>query len=491
MTALCLPRAGLCPLGWVALAPLIALCWRGGPRRALGLGFAAGFAFHGLALYWVYNTCRFAQLPVGVGVLAWTALASFLALHWALVGLAGSWLSARSGAALRPWAWALVWTAFSVVWERWTPRLCIDLLGYTQYRNLSLLQISSIFGPHGLGFLVAAVNACAAAAWLELEEGPSATVAANMALAAALTAGVWVYGVSCLAQRKTDGPLARVEILQPDVDQYQKFDETFEERIRGNFIELLSRPRTENPYLIVWPESSLPYLIDEGGSVAEASPWSKKLGSFQVVGVVSRDGPHNYNSAFLIGSDGNFKGAYHKRELVPFGEYVPLQFLRRYIGILDQMGGLTVGEPRQALMETPLGLGAATICYEAMFPRWANLDASRGARLIFNVTNDGWYKNTWGPFQHFQANVYRAIENRVSVIRSGNTGISAVIDPWGVVTARLELGQRGRLDALVPLEDAFPRRSFYARHGDWFGTLCLWLLALWAAVAFWRKPQAA
>jgi len=124
-----------------------------------------------------------------------------------------------------------------------------------------------------------------------------------------------------------------------------------------------------------------------------------------------------------------------------------------------------------------------------MFPRWANLDASRGARLIFNLTNDGWYKNTWGPYQHFQANIYRAIENRVTVIRSGNTGISAVIDPWGVVTARLGLGERGRLDAEVPLEDFFPRRSFYARHGDWFGTLCLWLAGLCAGLAFWLKPQ--
>ena len=117
-----------------------------------------------------------------------------------------------------------------------------------------------------------------------------------------------------------------------------------------------------------------------------------------------------------------------------------------------------------------------------MFPRLARADAERGARFVVNVTNDGWYKDTWGPYQHFQANVYRAIENRVTVLRSGNTGISGVIDPWGVVTARLDLNERGRLDAEVPLADPFPGRSFYARHGDWFGALCL--LAAAGLIAF-------
>ena len=121
-----------------------------------------------------------------------------------------------------------------------------------------------------------------------------------------------------------------------------------------------------------------------------------------------------------------------------------------------------------------------------MFPRLARADAARGARLLVNLTNDGWYKDTWGPFQHFQANVYRAIEDRVTVLRCGNNGISGVIDPWGVATARLDLNLRGRLDAAVPLADPFPRRSFYARHGDWFGALCLLAAAGLAAAGLKR-----
>jgi apolipoprotein N-acyltransferase len=310
-------------------------------------------------------------------------------------------------------------------------------------------------------------------------------------VACSLALGALVSGSWTLAARPAHPPSGRVEILQPNVDQYEKFDEAAVERIRGNFIELLSRPRPENPALIVWPESSLPYWINEGQAPVEAAPWSRKLGAHQIIGVVAKAGAEGYNAAFSIGPDGKFQGAYHKRELVPFGEFVPLRFLENYISILSQMGNLTAGEDRQPLLRTPFGPTAATICYEAMFPRLSNLDASRGARLIVNVTNDGWYKDTWGPRQHFEASVFRAVENRVDVIRSGNSGISAVIDPWGVVTARLDLGLRGRLDAAVPLDDAFPNRSFYARHGDWFGTLALWATAFWLGFAFWFKPRGA
>jgi apolipoprotein N-acyltransferase len=148
------------------------------------------------------------------------------------------------------------------------------------------------------------------------------------------------------------------------------------------------------------------------------------------------------------------------------------------------LGDLEAGATRQPLVSTAWGLASVTICYEAIFPRWARLDASRGARLSINITNDAWYLDTWAPRQHYRVNRYRAIENRMTVIRSGNTGISAVIDPWGVTTAELDLNLRGRLDAEVPIEDPFPARSWHARHGDVIGTVCLLLLALGLARSF-------
>jgi apolipoprotein N-acyltransferase len=237
---------------------------------------------------------------------------------------------------------------------------------------------------------------------------------------------------------------------------------------------------------VVWPETSIPRWTDRGAAAPEAARWAIKQKSTHLVGIIAspegREGPTN--GVQLVGPDGRVAGFYAKREIVPFGEYVPFRswiprfVIDHWLQILDNFGDMSPGPSREPLLITPFGPTAVTICYEAMFPRWARLDASRGARLLVNVTNDGWYKNTWGPSQHFGANVFRAVENRITVIRSGNTGISAVIDPWGVITAELALGERGRLDADVPLSDPFPARSFYSRHGDWFGMLCLLLTVL-------------
>ncbi len=189
-----------------------------------------------------------------------------------------------------------------------------------------------------------------------------------------------------------------------------------------------------------------------------------------------------YNSAILIKPDGSFGGVYHKRVLVPFGEYVPIPILRRWIGILDELGNLTPGATRQPLFQTPLGTVGVAVCYEMVFPRLVRQDAARGARVIVNITNDGWYKDTWGPYQHFMASRFRAIENRVYVLRAANTGISGIVDPWGRILAEMPLGKNGRLDASIPVADPFPNRSFYARHGDWFGALCLALILAWSAL---------
>ncbi|MCX5797663.1 MAG: apolipoprotein N-acyltransferase [Elusimicrobia bacterium] len=475
LTGLALPRSSLCLVAWFSLAPLFA-AWRRSKswRGAAVLGFCAGFGFHATVLYWIYDTCRFAGLPVPVGLIAWGALAAFMGLNWALIGALGQRFAEGRGA-WRPWAWAALWTAVAFFCERWTPRLCTDLLEYTQGRHLALLQVSSLAGPHFLGFLIVAANAVLEQAWAESGGRPrQAATASNLAVVLALLAGSWGYGVFELARRDAEarGPAARVEFLQPAVDQYEKFDAQHARDIIANFDELLSRPRTAPPVLVIWPETCLPYVV-VGKGLLEPAAWGRKLGAWQIVGAVSQIGADMRNSAFLLAPSGEEAGVYHKRQLVPFGEFQPFPFLGRFIGLLNQLGGLTAGSPEQAFFDTPLGLIAGSICYEAMFPRLARADAGRGARLVVNVTNDGWYKDTWGPYQHFEVNLCRAIENRVTVLRGGNTGISGVIDPWGVVTARLDLNERGRLDAEVPLADPFPRRSFYARHGDWFGALCL------------------
>ncbi len=485
LTAFGLPSPGLWGFAWLGLIPLIlAANAAATARRAARYGFVAGFAYHAVAAHWIYATCRFAQVPVIVSALAVIALAAVLGASWGAIAALARMLSESAPRVVRPLIWAAAWTAVASASALWTPRVGMDLFSYTQWSNLSLLQAGSWGGPHALDFVIILFNAALAEAWLDARDDKAVAALAGTFV---LAAGVWAHGAYVLAARpQTRGPSARVEILQPRVDQYHKWDESWIREILAGYDELLSRPRPSAPALVVWPETAIPRWSRRDEAVPEAARWAVKLGSPHLVGIIAgadRDGGPA-NAAQLIAPDGRVDGRYTKRQLVPFGEFVPLRrfvprfVIDRWLMILDNLGDLDAGAARQPLLQTVWGPTAVTICYEAIFPRWPRLDAARGARLMINITNDAWYLDTWGPRQHYRINRFRAIENRMTVIRSGNNGVSAVIDPWGVTTAELALHERGRLDAEVPLEDMFPARSFYTRHGDWLGAACLALVLL-------------
>lgn len=487
-----LPKLGLCFLAWFLPAVLFyfvrrAPSWKAGALR----GFLFGFGFGGGTLFWVYHTCRFAGVPIPISILAITALAGVLAISWGIFG-AAVWVSAKKiPLAALPWVWAVLWVAVESAGARWTPRFAFDVLTYTQWKWLPLIQVGAIFGPHGLSFVIMAWNGALA----ELGgKGNSRWLRHNLSAAGILILLTAVYGTAVLARRpspKLIGDSSKIEILQPNIDQYRKWDSRFEDDIREALNSLLLRPRAAKPALILWPESALPGWLDEIENHSWISGWARKLDAPMLVGTVARAGDKRHNSAVWVDPDGAPVGLYHKRELVPFGEFVPFRkWLQPWIGILAQMGEFTPGKLDSKLFDTAFGKVAVTICYEAVFPRYGVFDAGRGARVFINLTNDGWYKNTAAPYQHFTINIFRAIENRATVIRAANTGISGMIDPWGAVIAKTSIAQRVRLDLPLP-ENPFPEGSFYSRHGDWFGALALLLSLLLGAAGLgpWRQRK--
>jgi apolipoprotein N-acyltransferase len=436
---LTLPRPGLSVLAWIGLIPLLR-------APSAGAGFAAGLGYHATAFWWIYSTCRFAGLPAPVALLAWSGLAGLLALNWALAG----WLLKRLPP--QPWLQAAAWTAVAFASERFTPRLPGDLLEYTQWNVLPLVQLAA-YGPHVLGFLIVLVNSA-------LAHKRQRLLAAGLVFLSLLH-GVW-------RMSPHDSPaVGWVGLLQPNVDQYEKWDEGRAALIEANLAELSTRARAP---LVIWPETSLPYYVESAVKLPGRST------STHIVGVLSREGEEIRNSAYLIRPDGSLGGAYHKRQLVPFGEFMPVPYLDRFIPILTQMGAISPGVAEQPFFDTPLGAAAVGICYEAAFPRWARRDAARGARLLVNITNDGWYKDTWGPLQHFQLNAFRAVETGLPVVRAANTGISGVIGPSGDVLSRMELGTRGA--SVSPVPAPLPPTP-YVRFGDVGGWLCLLILCAW------------
>jgi apolipoprotein N-acyltransferase len=249
--------------------------------------------------------------------------------------------------------------------------------------------------------------------------------------------------------------------------------------------------------MLVWPESAMPFFygLDEDLSLRVDSivrQTGKPL-LFGSIGVTLVNGkPRLLNRAYLLDRDASLAGAYAKQHLVPFGEYVPwsnVLFFVRHIaaGFVDFVPGTNPGP--LFFQGPPLGV---LICYEAIFPQIARETVSRGAQVLINITNDAWYGDTGGPYQHLEISRWRAIEFRVPLVRAANTGISAVFDAAGEECARLALNTRGSLRCGI---HPMSYLSFYAKYGDvfaWFSvfaTFCAVMFTIVRKTVLRRMPR--
>ena len=230
--------------------------------------------------------------------------------------------------------------------------------------------------------------------------------------------------------------------------------------------------------LVVWPESAVPFLFDENPALsAQLRGAARRLGVYLFVGNDDRErlpeGRRIHVGAKLLDPSGEITLRYHKIQLVPFGEYVPLQ-------PLFTLGGRFAAKLVQEVSDFTPGTEAVTgavdghriggfICYEAIFPSLVRRFAAGGAELLVNVTNDAWYGTTSAPYQHLAMAAFRAVENRRYMVRAANTGITAVVDPWGRVLEPTRLFDRTVLVREVPF---VAETTFYTRHGDLFARAC-------------------
>jgi apolipoprotein N-acyltransferase len=246
---------------------------------------------------------------------------------------------------------------------------------------------------------------------------------------------------------------------------------------------------------VVWPEASMPFGPLDHPEALEAIGRMLPQGAHLLAGALravrSEDPPARraYNSLIVFGESGAPAALYDKIHLVPFGEYLPFQTTLEAIGLQSltrQRGGFSPGPtPKPALAVPGLPPISALICYEAIFPGEVAPGADRPG-LIVIVTNDGWFGNSTGPYQHFHQARLRAVEQGLTTVRSANNGISAVIDPEGRVLASLALNERGSIDSALPGSRPSP---VYARIGDAIFTLNAALFMLFFAVVVWRRQS--
>ena len=252
-----------------------------------------------------------------------------------------------------------------------------------------------------------------------------------------------------------------VRIVQPNIDLSEKWDGRVRDRIFASMLQLsAAAPRTsaKKPDLIVWPETSVPFLFTERPDALVAIGDMLTEGQMLMAGTVRAKGESGageevryYNSVVSISDKGEIVDAVDKVHLVPFGEYIPFAGLMRRIGLTQLVAGpmnFSAGSSRRPLDLPGAFKAAAFICYEIIFPRLVAVDAA-SIEIIVNITDDAWFGDTPGPYQHFRQSQFRAVENGLPVLRAANAGISGIIDPSGRVVDALAMNVRGTIDVLL------------------------------------------
>ncbi|MCE5974221.1 apolipoprotein N-acyltransferase [Sinirhodobacter sp. WL0062] len=454
--------AGQAPLYWwfAALPALSALIYLAVRSVSSGwIGFAAGFGYALAAMFWIVEPFFVEADRYGwMAPFALVLMAAGMGVFWALsVGL-GARLGA--GPALRALGAALGLVAGDALRSYVFTGFPWVLLGHI-WIDMPVAQAAAYIGPLGLSLITAALAALPVA-------GRKPQVA-RIGIAAALLGVLWWGG----AQRLATPDPARAEpvtlrLVQPNAPQHLKWLPEYRMEFFLRHLALTATPPEQGqprPDLIIWPETAVPFLLERPGDglemIAEAAS-----GVPVAIGVQRAEGRRYFNSLAVIDPEAQVTQVYDKVHLVPFGEYIPFGDLFARFGIAafaaQEGNGYSAGPSVQVLDLGRLGLAQPLICYEAVFPQDIRRAPTRPDWLL-QITNDAWFGDLSGPWQHFAQARLRAIEFGLPLARAANTGVSGMIDAKGRVLATLGMGREGVLD--VPLPAALAPTP-YARFGD-------------------------
>jgi apolipoprotein N-acyltransferase len=397
----------------------------------------------------------------------------YLGLYHGLFGMLVSLLAGSGRDFRRPLVMApFLWVAVELARTRITG-FPWNLLGIAQVDNLALCRIAPSTGVYGISFEIALVNVALAAAFLVPREKRGAMLAAALAAAAVLQAG-----------RLVDAPPAKANhaalLLQQNIPVSAEWTPASLQQTLNELTELTVKSVATSPMkidLMVWPESPAPFFTNDSRFREAVSAMARDTKTWTVVGSIGTSPAAGapvqtqrvFNSAAWISPSGEWTARYDKIHLVPFGEYLPFPTLFSFAGgLTKEVGEFQHGTTRTPLTGDDQRLGVF-ICYESIFPDEVRQFADQGAQVFVNISNDGWYGDSGAYAQHLNQTRMRAIENDRWLLSATDTGVTASIDPWGRVVARIPRKQRTALIAPYALTSV---TTFYTRHGDWFAYAC-------------------
>jgi apolipoprotein N-acyltransferase len=449
------PPFSLSMVGWVALAPLIMALDGTTARRGFLLAWCTGtVGAFGVTGFWIFRAARdYFHLSV-LGAAGFTTAVTqvFVSLYFGLFG------ATVTLAAARRFRWLLVPTFF-VAAEYGRAHLLSGcpwgLLGQSQLDPI-MMQICDVTGVYGLSFLLA----LSATAVAEVRR-----TRVPIAIAASLILVVWLYGAWRLTTLAGPaGPSVQVALVQANLPNEERGRPEFFSTHLDRYLELTRRAAAPPPALIVWPENAVGFFPQENPPLLKSITEQLRAEHAALLAGAPRAGGSAgvaalYNSAYLFVPDG-VSAVYDKRVLLPFVERAALR---------TEDGPYLAGD-EPTIFDVAGRRFGALICYEAIYPELARELVERGAQFLVNISNDSWFEAGAGPEQHYEIARFRAVENRVSLVRVTNSGISGVIDPTGREIVRLPARVPVAQSASVPLGNA---SSFYSRHGDLFALACI------------------
>lgn len=471
LLTLAFPPFGLPLVAWCALVPLLQAVEGKTSGKAFLLGWAAGTAHFASLIHWVTNSMiQYGELSRVASFLLLALLAGYLGIYLGIfAGLIGK---GEIGSGSEPVLVApCTWILLEYVRAHLFTGFPWGLLGYSQYTNLTLIQISDMTGVYGVSFVLVTVNTSLylLVRWVRVRRGAFPWRYGLFGLLLlALSLGYGGIRQPAIKRASDARPQLRVALVQGNIDQAHKWDPTFFGEALRVHAQLTEEAIAGGCDLVVWPETSVPCYF----SPAEHGPilfslverWKVPL----LFGSLSAEiDPHDFaqskffNSAYLLTTKGLSR--YDKVHLVPFGEYVPLRDVLFFVGKMAYGIGDYSPGVRNGLFCLSPGKVGVLICYEIIFPELCRRYIEKEADFLTTITNDAWFGRTGAPLQHFSMAVFRAIENRAAVVRAANSGISGVIAPTGRILTSTVTFTRCWVRESIPLGSP---RTFYSRYGD-------------------------
>ncbi len=502
--ALSFPKFDFSPLAWVAFVPLFYAIEGESLKRVLGWAYLQGLAAFVGSLYWIAIPLHdFADVRMEFAILPMFLLAAVLAIYGAIAIWAGEYAARRLRipmVATMPVAWtALEWvrTYFPIGFP-W------NLLGYAAYRYIELMQFVEFTGVYGLSALLMFFNAVVYV--VMMRRGSLKLQAASLIAVCALMGVLFGFGawrINELGRIAPKGAL-KVAMVQGDIPQSIKWNPNFLPDSFKVYQDSTVAAAKRGVDLIVWPEATAAFLFQPDGvypaGFADYAAYREALLNiarttgdpilFGAPALGVRDGhPGFFNRAYLVSGQGDVVAHYDKIQLVPFGEYVPARELLGYVvnRVVQGFGDMLPGD-EQTIFDVKGAKLGVLICYESVFPDLTRLEVKKGADVLVNITNDAWYGDSSAPYQALAMAAMRSAETKAPMVRVANTGISAYIEPSGLIEKTTPIFKR---DILYHDVAFWPVRTVYTMVGDLFSEICFALMAFALGLARWRPRAAA